>query len=76
MQAVVDITRERAQILADAFGCSPYDALLDEYEPGVTSAMVDRVFADLKGFLPEFAAQVINQQAARAGVAVNRRLQH
>ena len=64
LQAVVDITRERAQILADAFGCSPYDALLDEYEPGVTSAMVDRVFADLKGFLPEFAAQVINQQAA------------
>jgi len=26
--------------------------------------MVDRVFADLKDFLPEFAAQVINQQAA------------
>jgi len=64
LQKVVDISRERAEILAKAFGCSPYDALLDEYEPGVTAVMVDRVFADLKSFLPGFAEQVIHQQAA------------
>jgi carboxypeptidase Taq len=70
LQTVVDISRERAAILANEFGCSPYDALLDEYEPGVTSAMVDRVFADLKTFLPDFAQRVINQQSAEPVLAL------
>src|SRR3546814_20684481 len=30
---VLDLTREVAAANADAFGLSPYDALLDEYEP-------------------------------------------
>jgi len=36
--------------MADCWGFegSPYDALLDEYEPGLTSAQVDPLFAELK----------------------------
>lgn len=64
LEEVVAVSRERAAVLGAAKGCSPYDALLDEYEPGVTSATVDEVFADLKTFLPGFAAEVIARQAA------------
>jgi carboxypeptidase Taq len=64
LEEVVTLSRERAAILGAAKGCSPYDALLDEYEPGVTSATVDEVFADLKTFLPGFAAEVIARQAS------------
>ena len=64
LEEVVAVSRERAAVLGAAKGCSAYDALLDEYEPGVTSATVDGVFADLKTFLPGFAAEVIARQAA------------
>jgi carboxypeptidase Taq len=38
---------------ADAIGykAAPYDALLDEYEPGATTAEITRVFADLRNEL-------------------------
>ena len=39
--------REAAQAKAAKLGCSPYDALLDEYEPGGLSAEIDVVFDDL-----------------------------
>jgi carboxypeptidase Taq len=34
-------------------GCSPYDALLDIFEPDMTSARLDVLFADLKSWLPD-----------------------
>lgn len=60
---VVALTREKAAALADDSGCSLYDALLDTFEPGATTAMVDSVFAELKAFLPGFIEEVINRQA-------------
>src|SRR3546814_13594735 len=44
---VLDLTREVAAAKADAFGLRPYDALLDEYEPGGRAARVDTLFAEL-----------------------------
>jgi carboxypeptidase Taq len=43
---VVDLKRREAQLVG--YGESPYDALLDEYEPGQTEAMTAAVFADLR----------------------------
>ena len=49
LQTLVDLQRE----LADCLGYRErrYDALLDQYEPGMRSAELDRLFADLKGGL-------------------------
>ena len=41
---VVSITQEIAEIKGQALGTSPYDALLDEYEPGGSSKKIDAVF--------------------------------
>ncbi|KOO11646.1 peptidase M32, partial [Vibrio xuii] len=38
---VVKLSQEEAQIRAEATGLSPYDAMLDIYEPGTQSASLD-----------------------------------
>ena len=60
---VLRLGREVAQRLADETGLAPYDALMDQYEPGTTSAEVDRVFGDLQQWLPGLVAQVRECQA-------------
>jgi len=57
--------RESAAAKAERLGCSPYDALLDEYEPAGRSAEIDVVFDDLAKFLPTFRERVLAHQAAR-----------
>jgi carboxypeptidase Taq len=54
LQAVLDLTREVAAIKSQALSLSPYDALLDQYEPGGRSADIEVLFADLADFLPGF----------------------
>jgi carboxypeptidase Taq len=40
-----------------------YDALLDQYDEGRKSADIDKIFADLKTFLPGFIEQVMSKQS-------------
>lgn len=60
---VLRIGREIAQRLSDATGLSPYDALMDQFEPGTTSAEVDRAFGDLQQWLPGLVAKVRDKQS-------------
>ena len=60
---VVNLSREEAAIRADSLGCSRYDALLDLYEPGMTSQQLDRLFGEVKTWLPELIQQVTNKQS-------------
>lgn len=62
---VLNLTRQAAAAKAERLGCSLYDALLDEYEPGGQSARIDAVFADLAAFLPGFLSDVLDRQAAQ-----------
>jgi carboxypeptidase Taq len=63
LQRVLDLTIEAARIKAQAFGCDPYDALLDEYEPGARAAEIDVLFAELAGFLPDMIGAILARQA-------------
>jgi carboxypeptidase Taq len=63
LTALLDQVRAAAAAKAQALRLSPYDALLDEYEPDGRSAAIDAVFADLARFLPGFLAQVMERQA-------------
>ncbi|MFM8666663.1 MAG: carboxypeptidase M32 [Betaproteobacteria bacterium] len=60
---VVAVGREEAARLGDELGCGRYEALMDRYEPGMTTAEVDRVFGDLRQWLPKLIEQVIERQA-------------
>jgi carboxypeptidase Taq len=61
--ATLDLVREVAAVKSEALGVSPYDALLDQYDPAGSSAEIDHLFEDLGGFLPDFLARVQERQA-------------
>lgn len=61
---VVRLSREIARHQGEALGLSPYDALMDAYEPGVRSADVERIFADVKSWLPGMIREAVARQAA------------
>lgn len=65
---VLELTREVAAAKAAAFGTAPYDALLDEYEPGGSAAAIDKLFADLGGFLPGFIDKALSRQAKQPAI--------
>lgn len=62
LEEVVHLKRQVAAALGQTLGCSPYDALLDQYEPGFTAEMIDGAFAELRSFLPDFTETVIERQ--------------
>ena len=69
LDEVIGLTRETAQALADALDCSPYDALLDDYEPGLQQADVDPVFDELRAALPALIDRAIANQPPHSAIA-------
>lgn len=62
-QEVVRLAREEAHTLAQARGVSPYDALMDKYEPGTRSNDIDAIFTEVKSWLPDLIRQVRERQS-------------
>ncbi len=60
---VTRLARESARCLAEAASLSPYDALMDYWEPGLRAADIDTIFAELKSFLPPLIDATIERQA-------------
>lgn len=65
---VVHLSREEALRLAESSGLAPYDALLDRYEPGMTAAELDRLFGDLRRWLPALIGRVREAQRGEAAL--------
>jgi carboxypeptidase Taq len=66
---VVRLAREEAQLLSQHSGLSPYESLMNKYEPGMTCAELDRIFGDVKQWLPDLIQQAMRKQAAESLVA-------
>jgi carboxypeptidase Taq len=67
-QALTDVLacqREIAARLSDALSLSPYDALIDGYQPGVTAAEIEPVFAAYEAFLRDALPRAEAIQAAK-----------
>jgi carboxypeptidase Taq len=64
LEEVLRLQREAAAAKSGAMGLTPYDALLDLYEPGGRSAAIDGLFDALAGTLPELIGTIIDRQAA------------
>ena len=61
-EGVVANVREEAALRADVLGLSPYDALMEQYDPGNRAADIEPVFSDLKRFLKTFIPEAIARQ--------------
>ena len=62
LELVVELTRQSAQFKSEYLGCSPYDALLDEYDPGSRIADIEPLFNEMTEFLEGFIGEVIEIQ--------------
>jgi carboxypeptidase Taq len=60
---VLAIAREEAALLSQRTGLARYDALMDRYEPGMTSATLDRIFGEVRQWLPGLIDRVIERQS-------------
>ena len=70
-EEVINLSIEEANIRASATSLSPYDSLLDMYEPGVKSCDIDIIFDDLKSWLPKLTQDVIEKQKSYTYVLDN-----
>jgi carboxypeptidase Taq len=66
---VVRLSRQEAQRLAEDTGLSRYDALMDRFEPGVRAADIDRIFGDVRTWLPDLINRAQAKQAADTVIA-------
>jgi carboxypeptidase Taq len=65
LQRVLDLAREVGAAKAAKLGSSPYEALLDQYEPGGSTAEIDRLFRPLIEVLPGLIADALAAQEKR-----------
>ncbi|MFO0447848.1 MAG: carboxypeptidase M32 [Pseudomonadota bacterium] len=70
LEEVVHLVRDKAALLGNALGLAPYDALVDEYSPGLTTAEIDGLFKSLARRLPTLVREAIEAQAARPHVPI------
>ena len=61
---VLALAREEADLLSQLGGVRKYDALMDRFEPGMRCEQVDRVFGEVRQWLPGLIQQVGERQAA------------
>lgn len=61
LQKIVDLKIKEAEYLG--YKESPYDALLDNFEPGLTAREAERILGELKEFLPGFIRQIKKSHA-------------
>lgn len=65
LESVVSLVREEATMRAEALGLAPYDALMEQYDPGNRAADITPVFARLKDFLKDFVPRALAAQDGR-----------
>ena len=65
LSEVVALTREQAQALSPVLGLTPYDCLMDGFQPGITAADVTPVFAAYRQFLDKALPEAEALQARK-----------
>jgi carboxypeptidase Taq len=65
LDGVVALVREEAELRAEKLGLDPYDALMEQYDPGNRVADIAPVFDQLKTFLADFVPKALAIQEER-----------
>ncbi|MDP1724235.1 MAG: carboxypeptidase M32 [Alphaproteobacteria bacterium] len=62
LKKIFDLARQMGEAKAEKLGCTPYEALVDEFDPGSNCKKIDLIFNDLETFLPDFLQKVLHKQ--------------
>ncbi len=65
LEEVLHLVRDKAALLGQALNLAPYDALVDEFSPGVATADIDAMFKGLSRRLPSLIREAIAVQESR-----------
>ncbi|UUP17271.1 carboxypeptidase M32 [Nitratireductor thuwali] len=65
LEGVIEFAREEAALRADATGLPPYDAMMEQFDPGNRVAEIAPLFAELKSFLVDFVPNALETQQNR-----------
>lgn len=65
LENIVTLVREEAAMRAEVLKLDPYDALMEQYDPGHRVADITPVFTELKSFLKDFVPQALEAQERR-----------
>ncbi len=66
LKRLVEFKKQEAEFLG--YEAHPYEALMDDYEPGLTVKKVDEVFTDVKTQLFPFIKQVLNKKRVESNI--------
>jgi carboxypeptidase Taq len=73
LEEVVNLLRDKAALLGKSLKLDPYDALLDEFSPGMSSAEIDAIFTTLGRRLPGLIQEAIEAQSQRPPLEITGR---
>jgi carboxypeptidase Taq len=73
LEEVINLLRDKAALLGKALNLDPYDALADEFSPGLRSAEIDTVFTTLGRRLPGLIQEVIELQSHKPPLEISGR---
>ena len=62
---LIKLTKEEADILGKEFNLSPYEALINKFEPGSSTKLIANVFDDLQHFLTPLIDTIIDKQRSQ-----------
>ncbi|MGS0674327.1 carboxypeptidase M32 [Shewanella sp. 30m-9] len=65
LESLMELAKEEANIRAEAQNVSPYDALLDKFEPGMTTASLEQIFGQLTSWLPGLIQTIQDKQKSQ-----------
>ena len=65
LEDVVAIMRDEAAMRAEVLGLAPYDALMEQFDPGNRTTAIAPVFDELKAFLVDFVPKALAVQEER-----------
>lgn len=70
LEEVLQFTKEVARLKSEKFGVSPYDALLDQYDPERKTEEFESVFSVLKKELPTLVSEIIEKQKNEQTISI------
>ena len=65
LDELINLTKEEASILGKEFNLSPYEALVNKFEPGSDTQLIANVFDDLQKFLTPLIDTIIEKQKSQ-----------
>lgn len=71
LEEIFNLNRQIGEAKAEKLGCTTYEALVDEFDPGSDCTKIDKHFDDLADYLPPMIDKIIAKQSKEAALPLD-----